>query len=163
MKIIGLSLISIAIFLFGYIKSASIKRNCVIEDSFVLLISHIKNFLSSSALPLDRIYESFSDEELEKAGFLGELNKKGYDPFYNAMSKNGKGLLKNEKLFELVCDFSKKIGTSPSAADGKRLCESCLQLMKEEIDRTRNKDKTKAELFLKLSFVFAVFVFLMFI
>ena len=163
MKILGLSFVSFAIFLLGYIKSCSLKRNSEIEDGFVLLISHIRAFLSSSAMPLDRIYESFSDEALSSSGFLEELNKKDCDSFYNAMCKKGNTLLKNQRLSELVTDFSKKIGTSPSSGDGRRLCENCLQLMKEEIDRTREKDKTKAELYSKLSIVFAVFVFLMFI
>jgi hypothetical protein len=162
MRILGLLFISVSVFLFGYMKSLNIKRKIEIEDGFVFLISHIGEILFSANLPLCEIYKSFSNKALFSCGFTERL-KAGKEDFCEIMEKDGKLLLKNEKLYELVFDFSKRIGTSPSAYDGKRLCENTLLLMKEEIGQSRLQDKTKEELYFKLSFVFAVFVFLMFI
>jgi hypothetical protein len=162
-KILGLFFISLSVFLLGYMKSQTIKRKTEIEDGFVLLIAHIGETLSSSNLPLCEIYKSFFNKALFYCGFLHELKTDKCDAFYEAVEKRGRELLKNDKLYELVCDFSKRIGTSPSSHDGKRLCENCLLLIKEEIANSRPKDKTRQELYFKLSFVLAVFVFLMFI
>ncbi len=159
----GLLLLSSAVFFFGYLKSCGIKRENEIEDGFMLLVTHIKEQLSVASLPLGEIYKSFNNKALLSSGFLFELTNGTHDAFYDAMCHKGKELLKNEKLYSAVRELSERIGKSPLHLEGAKLCETCLFLMKEEISFTRPKDKTKRELYFKLSFVFAVFIFLMFI
>ena len=159
----GLLLLSFSVFVLGYFKSCSIKRENEIEDGFVLFVTHIKEQLAVSSLPLSEIYKSFNNEELLSSGFLFELTNGTHDAFYDAMCGKGKDLLKNEKLYCAVRELSERIGKCPFHLEGVKLCETCLFLMKEEISHKRPKDKTKRELYFKLSFVLAVFIFLMFI
>lgn len=163
LKIFGLLFVSFSVFIYGYAKSCAIKRKNDAEDGFLMLLSHIQAQLSSSALPLDEIYKSFHNDALLSQGFIFTLCESKHDALYNAMQKKGGEILKNKKLFSLMLDFSQKIGSSPSAHEGQRLCESFIALYREEIASSRQKDKTKAELYKKMSFVCAVFIFLMFI
>lgn len=86
MKVLGALAVAVCCYLAGCSFSAKQKASCANLHGIIRLLTHMQSRIKNSAMPLAEIFASFSDDALEKCGFLPELRLHGAAGFANALS-----------------------------------------------------------------------------
>ena len=112
----------------GYLRSVSQKLS-----GFCRLIGAVRSGIESYSLPLEEIYSGFSDEMLEKCGFLNDLKKNGFEPALKKCDLSGIGDGAKDALFTVASG----LGKSPKQ-DQIRLCDSALSELERDLQKERD-------------------------
>lgn len=158
-KLLGVSLISYAVFVAGRNISKSIKRKIDADDGIISLIEYTKEMIKSSGMSLNDIYVSFDDRRLDVDEFYEKLRGKECNCLISAL-----GCLKekcDKKIYEVATAYARSIGNCYDNEDAVSLCEKFISQMKLYITPVHDIDKKREQMYSKLSFVFACGVFLL--
>lgn len=163
-KIIAGALFAICIYLFGSAKASRLREKQKQEDGLISLLHYIKTSVITSGTPLVSIYGSFYDKSLDECGFLRALTEKdGNGTIRYAIDKCKSNLSADSDLLASLCNFSDILCVARNRTQVKDICEKYINDLECELPKRRAKDNSSAELYMKLSPLAALSVFLLLI
>lgn len=155
LKLIGITLVSVAISMYGAYLSSRIKDRKNVRSALLELLVHIKTSIETTCLPLEEIYKSFSNKILEKIGFTKELCSGKNDSFLSAIHIADSYL--NKKLTELYSALSFSLGKSYSGNTEVQKLAGYILLIEEECKKLSKEDDSKIELYRRLGLLCGLF------
>ncbi len=156
---IGVITLSLSVMLIGKSRARELVLCEKYESSFLRLLIFAEQKISSRNMKLCDIYSIFSDEALEKCGFLALLREqRGEDALSSALVKYDKGTLVGERFCELLFEFSSSIGKCRSRESSCELCKKYISYLKNEQENETVGRKEKAAMASRLSVIAGVFV-----
>jgi len=124
-KYIGMALIAVSCSAGGFLFSDRIKLKLKQLESFMSFFEFIISHISIYKYPVEKIFAVYSDDGLEKCGFLDKLVKNGRvngiynNPWETSLEQcRGEGLIFfNKEEFNIIKEFGAKLGSG--RADGQ--------------------------------------------
>lgn len=134
MKILGLILIFAAPSTLGFLMSAKVKEELDQIGAFIDLIGYIKYEISLFLTKQDEIFEKFSNDTLEKCGFLEKLRSSPLDGehsmLYRALCERDDTLLLDEETLKILKGFAENFGRLALDEQVEK-CDTYIKILRE--------------------------------
>lgn len=146
LKWCGAALVMISALFFGREYSTYAERRADEGESFIRLLAHIEKMIDSYLLPHGELFLGFSDERLEKCGFLGKLREgSGLSVAFSSASDK---LLICESIKTRLAEYFSGFGKGYKEAELSRLreCRTDVEKMlsNERAELEKNVKVTRA-------------------
>lgn len=161
-EIIMSALLAAAIFVYGSARAARLREKHAQEDGLLSLLGYIKTSVTASGRPIYEILESFYDKSLDECGFLTALRQNdASNPVGYAVERCGKDLFADKDFVSDLKAFSDSLGIARNKAQVKDVCEKYIKELEDKVLKRRKKENSLEELYLKLSPLAAICIFLL--
>ncbi len=161
-RVVGVMLLSLSVILIGKRRAYELLLCERFENSLLRLMIFAEQKIETQNMKLCDIYEAFSDEFLEKSGFLCLLRQqKNEDALSSCIKKFDKRLYVGERFGELLSEFSLALGKCRNRESCCELCKKYIAYLHNEKENEGAKRKEQAAMASKLSVIFGVFVALL--
>lgn len=147
MRIFGIILISVSISLYGSFLSHNLKKAANQRKALLELLMLAKSAFANG-IALSKVFDSFSNAELEKCGFLSVLKSGCEKPFSKAISESG--ILLSPKLKELYLELGENMGTSPFSSNESDKLSFYLERIKLEEAKMSENEEARRVLYNKM-------------
>ena len=139
MRITGYILIVTAFAVGGFIKNAEINQKIKNSYAYFDFICLIREKIALWQLPLTKIYESITSDELKAIGFTEKLKYQGLPEAYR--------FIENKLVFESShLDFCKSLGSMP-LVETVKLCDEEIKRLEHELRQKQESLEKKSKLY----------------
>ena len=156
LKIIGIILILTISVTIGFILCNNLRTRLKNITSLCSFIEHISDNIQLYKTPLDEIYASFSDDYLEKTGFISGLDS----GFYNSAANCG--LLYGDEESKIIRNIGEKLGCG-TVEEMSKLCISSIDKLRRLEDKLRCELPDKQKVYRRISIIAGASIIIMFI
>jgi stage III sporulation protein AB len=145
-KYIGMILIAISCTAGGFLFSNNIKSRLKQVESFIRFFDYIIKYIDIYKYPVEKIFTAYSDDVLEKCGFLDKLAKNGrvnglyantWEISLEECKNEGLVFFKDEE-FNIIKEFGNKLGSG--RADEQI---SHMNIYREKLNKLYEEEYTK--------------------
>lgn len=156
MKYIGAAIIFLCACAFGVFAGNEEKQRLKECQAFLSLFEYVKSEVSFFLTPTKLIFRGFSDETLEKAGFLTELKSHESDDIYfnaweRAFDKCEKNFLLSDKEKKIVREFGASVGKTDGITQTNSF-DFYIEQMRDEIGKLASSTEKNVKIFRILGF-----------
>ncbi|MBQ9510893.1 MAG: stage III sporulation protein AB [Clostridia bacterium] len=156
MKYLGAVIIFLCACTFGIYAGKEEKQRLKECEAFLTLFEYVKNRIGYFLTPTKLIYRGFSDDVLEKTGFLAELRSHENDDIYfdaweSAFGKCENRFCMNEKEKRIVREFGSAIGKTDGATQMNSF-NYCIEQMRQEINALASAIEKNVKIYRILGF-----------
>ncbi|MBE6708706.1 MAG: hypothetical protein E7578_05645 [Ruminococcaceae bacterium] len=156
MKTIGIIIILTLSVLVGFILSDNLRTRLKNITSLCSFVEYISENIRLYKTPLDEIFTSFSNEYLEKTGFIKGLETGLYNSAKNA------GLLYGDEESIIIKTVSDKLGYG-TVDEMDKLCSSAINKLKNLEDKLKKELPDKQKVYRTISVLAGASIVIMFI
>ncbi|MBE6701395.1 MAG: hypothetical protein E7582_05865 [Ruminococcaceae bacterium] len=145
MKVIGIALVFFSCTVTGFLRANSYIVSLKQFHAFIELLYFIKHEISTYLTAQCEIFLKFKSTELEKCGFLTEtrkcIEKSTLSPMADALETLKEKLNINKEAFDILLEYSKKLGSYSPEEECKRCQRAIMEL--EEIYKKQKEENLK--------------------
>jgi len=161
LRLFGIILFSGTAAVYGIYLSMRISTGARQRKALISLMYAIKSGIQFGSSILSDVYGSFSDDTLEKAGFMKILRSGKPQALKDALGC--KGLMLSKDVLCNLTEFSKKLGHSGFAENEELMCSRYIAMLEEEDRKLCVQEKVREDLCRRLGLLSGLFAALILI